>query len=55
MVTQNITENTVWQNGKEYVVEGVVTVEQGVFLNITGEVTVKKSLDKKFKKLKKKV
>jgi len=39
-VTGSITENTVWETGKEYVVEGVVTVEQGVSLNINGKVTV---------------
>ncbi len=29
-VTGSITQNTVWQSGKDYIIEGVVTVEQGV-------------------------
>jgi len=39
-VTGSISQNTTWSSGKDYVVEGVVTVEQGASLNITGEVTV---------------
>jgi len=41
-VTVNIaiTQNTTWQTGTDYIIEGLVTVQQGVSLTITGNVTI---------------
>jgi len=39
-VNSAITQNTTWTSGTDYIIEGTVTVEQGVSLNITCNVDI---------------
>jgi hypothetical protein len=39
-VTGDITEDTIWESGKDYLIKGEVIVEEGVVLRINNNVNI---------------